>query len=117
MSDLSNYVKNNSKFLSIQDGETVTMIYKGFSIIPDRFNPGKDTVSYLLQDPITGKSIPWTKSSNKVALQMNKINTGETITITRMGEGMGTVYRIKTVGKALGNVSNVPSQDPDESPF
>lgn len=97
MSDLSNYVKNNSKFLSIQDGETVTLIYKGFSIIPDRFNPGKETVSYLFQDTETGRTLPWNKSSNKVALQFSKIGTGETVAITRIGEGVATNYRIKVV--------------------
>jgi hypothetical protein len=112
MSDLSKYVKNNSKFLSIQDGESVTMIYKGFSIIPDRFNPGKETVSYLFQDPESGKSIPWTKSSNKVAIQMNKINVGETISITRSGEGMGTAYKIKVV-----NSKPQAYSEPDESPL
>jgi hypothetical protein len=114
MSDLNQYVKNNSKFLSIQDGETVTMVYKGFEIIADRFNPGKQTVSYLLQDPDTGKAIPWTKSSNKVAAQMAKIEVGDTITIMRIGEGMGTVYKIKAIKerKVLSNV-----QEPDETPF
>lgn len=114
MSELGKYVKNNSKFLSIQDGDTVTLIYKGFEIIDDRFRPGNKTVSYLFQDPETGKSLPWAKSSNKVALQMDKINTGELISITRMGEGMGTTYRIRVLKdpKPLGNV------DPDETtPF
>lgn len=114
MSDLSQYVKNNSKYLSIQDGETVTFIYKGFSIIPDRFNPGKETVSYLFQDIETGRTIPWNKASNKVAIQFSKIGTGETVSITRTGEGMGTNYRIKVVEAKK---TTPKATDDDVTPF
>lgn len=114
-SDLNNYIKSNSKHLKIEDGETVQMVYKGFSIIPDRFNPGKETVSYLLAYPDTGKTTSWNKSSTKVASQMNQIQAGETISITRFGEGTETSYKIKVVGhKPLGNVKET---EPDETPF
>ena len=108
MKDLENYVKENSKFLSVQDGETVIMVYKGYEIVSDRFNPGKQTVSYLLQYPDSEKAIQWNKSSNKIAAQMKDITIGETISITRQGEGMGTKYRIIPVGKKLGKEDRVP---------
>jgi hypothetical protein len=96
MKDLNEYVKSNSRFLSISDGETVTMIYKGYTIVDDRFNLGKKTVQYLLQDPETDKVIPWVKSSNKVALQMLKMPLDELISITRIGEGpKDTNYKIR----------------------
>lgn len=115
--DLNSYIKNNSKFLKIEDGQTVTMVYKGFSIIPDRFNAGNETVQYLFLDPTTNKTLPWSKSSTRVAAQMAKIPVGETVTISRLGEGTETVYRIKlaNASKPLGNVSNVPTDE--EPPF
>lgn len=114
MANLNDYIKNNSKHFKIEDGETVQMVYKGFSIVPDRFNPGQETVSYLLQYPDTGKATNWNKGSLKVAAQMKGIQVGELISITRFGEGMQTTYKIKTVGKPLGNVS--PESD-DQVPF
>jgi len=110
--NLADFVKKKSKFLSIADGETVTLIYKGFSIVPDTFNPGNETVSYLFQDPATGKNLPWNKSSSKVALQMNKIGTGETVKITRFGEGFETKYKIVQVGNNQSRIDSI-----DTTPF
>lgn len=110
--DLKKFIKGNQKFLSVQDGETVTVVYKGYSIIPDRFNPGKDTVSYQFEDPETGKKLPWNKGSNKIAIQMSNIKVGETLTITRFGEGMETKYSIKLAKKTDKN-----SSDDSEVPF
>lgn len=111
MKDLNGFIKDNQKFLSIQDGDSVTLVYKGYSIVADRFNPGKETVSYLFAYPDSDKNIPWNKSSNKVAMQMAKVEIGDTVTISRNGEGMGTVYRIKVKGKPLSNASD------DQPPF
>lgn len=105
MKDLNSYIKDNSKHFKIEDGETVVMIYKGFSIVPDRFNPGQETVSYLLQYPDTKKATNWNKGSLKVAAQMKSIQVGEWISITRFGEGMQTTYKIKKV------------EEPNESPL
>lgn len=111
--ELGEFIKNNSKFLKIQDGEDVTLIYKGYSIIPDRFNPGKETVQYLFLDPMANKTLPWAKSSTKVAAQMAKIEVDTLINITRMGEGTETTYRIKPVkeSKVLGTIPD------EEIPF
>ena len=108
MKDLNSFIKNNAQFLKINDGETVEMVYKGYSIVADRFNPGKETVSYLMQYPGTSKSIAWNKGSTKVAAQMAKIDVGSLISITRFGEGTETQYKIKVVQK---------STEPDESPL
>lgn len=112
MKNLNEFIKSNSQFLKIADGDTVTMVYKGYSIVPDRFNTGKETVSYLLQYPDTGKGISWNKGSTKVAAQMAKIPVGETISITRFGEGTDTTYRIKIVENQPFSVN-----EPDESPL
>ena len=116
--NLSDYVKNNSKFLNIQDGESVELVYKGYSIVADKFNPGKETVSYLFQDE-NGKTIPWNKSSNRIATQMNKINVGESVKITRYGESFETKYKIQPVNPTVLRGAPEPQMEmePDESPI
>lgn len=94
---LEGFIKETSKFLSIQDGETVKVVYKGYSILDDRFNPGKKVVSYLFQYPGTDKTIPWNKSSSKVAAQMVKMSAGDTLEISRSGVGPQSTYRIVKV--------------------
>jgi hypothetical protein len=116
MSDLNSFIKKNSQFLRINEGETVRFVYKGYSIIPDRFNPGKEVVSYLFQYPDSNKTIAWNKGSNRVAAQMQKFATGDTLVITRFGEGPDTKYVIKKEGEPLSTVKKPPVDD-DPVPF
>lgn len=95
--DLENFIKQNAKFLSIQEGQTVMLIYKGYTIVDDRFNPGKKVVSYLFQWPGTDKNVPWNKASSKVAAEMIRYGAGDTLEITRIGSGPQTNYKIRKI--------------------
>ena len=96
-SDLDNYIKENAKFLRVGDGESIVLIYKGYSVVDDRFNPGKKVVSYLFQYTDSDKTIPWNKSSSKVAVQMAKFAPGDKLKISRLGEGPASTYSISKV--------------------
>lgn len=93
--DLDGFIKGNSKFLKIPENSSVEVIYKGFEIIPDRFNPGKETVSYQFTWPGSDKIIPWNKASTNVAIQMQKVSAGDKVKITRTGSGFATKYTIE----------------------
>lgn len=95
MKDLDSFIKSNRKYVSIQDGETFKGIYQGFKIVPDRFNPGKETVAYMFQVPNSQEMLPWTKASPKIALQMKKFGVGDVLEITRYGIATETKYLIR----------------------
>ena len=119
MKSLNDYVKLNSKFLSIPDGESVILIYKGYSIVPDKFKPGSETVSYLFVEPETGRGLPWNKSSNKIALEMKKVEIGQMVRITRFGDGFDTKYKIQVISQSIATTKTMGTsqQEPDETPF
>lgn len=96
--DLKDFVVNNRKFLKLEDGETVKAVYHGYKIIPNRFDPEKEVVSYRLT--IDGmdkdKVINWECGRADVAEQMESIPVRSTIVISRSGAGTSdTKYDIK----------------------
>lgn len=109
MKDLDSYIKQNMKFLTIEDGESVQLIYKGYSIIPDRFKGG-ETISYLFQYPDSEKTISWNKGSSRIAREMKKMAPGDLLQITRNGVGFETKYRIVS----MGNKVTPPIENNDE---
>lgn len=115
MKDLDSFIKSNRKYVSIQDGETFKGVYQGFKILPDRFNPGKETVAYMFQVGDSESLLPWTKASPKIALQMKKFGPGDVLEITRFGEGTDTKYHIRAAADPLKGLNNAPVSD--EVPF
>lgn len=95
--DIDTFLRDNMKFLKIENGETVTLVYKGYSVVPDKFNDGKEVISYLFSFPNSDKTISWNKGSMVVAREMRKIPVGETIQIKRTGEGPKTTYDITVI--------------------
>lgn len=95
--DLKSFVKNNRKFYKFADGETGTFIYRGFKVVPDRFNPDGETVVYSLQEVTGEKVYQWQNKSTKVAEQMANIAVGETIQIERKGADLKTSYIVTVI--------------------
>lgn len=91
---LEDFVKKNSKFLRLNDGEEFTGTYMGFKVVPNSFDPDKDTVLYKLAYE-DGQEISWQNGSTKVAREISPMEIGTKIIIKRTGEGTkNTKYEI-----------------------
>ena len=95
--DLSEFVKKNSKFLTIEDGDTFTGKYTGFLIVPNQFDPEKESVQYKLEYE-DGIKVTWNNGSTRVASMMSKFSAGETVTIKRTGSGTKDTKYTITLG-------------------
>jgi hypothetical protein len=96
MSDsLKKFVKDNSKFLMLGDGETFLGTYKGFKVMPNSYDPEKEIVCYKLTYE-DGKDIYWKTASLKVANIIADIPVGGKIKITRHGKDTDTKYDVSS---------------------
>lgn len=98
MSDktLSQFVKDNSKFLRLGDGECFDGVYVGYKITTNNFDPDKEMVVYKLKYADDGKEVFWQTASCAVARLFSKFKGGEKIIIKRHGDGTKTKYEIKS---------------------
>lgn len=91
MGALSKWAKDNSPFLKLEEGESVTGPYGGFK---ESSYLGKALIEYTIGDKILSSS------SGKLAMRMDNIKVGDEIKIIRFGAGMNTNYEVEVVGKA-----------------
>lgn len=107
MSDIDDYIKKNTKFLKIGDGEIFRGSFIKYVIIPDEFNPGEETVMYYFHD-LDGNELAFKSSSIKLAQDLaKKAKTGQKIAIKRSGEARNTRYEV-----GLGDAGEMPSEAP-----
>ena len=89
---LDAYIRDNMKFIKVNDGESVIETYQGYEIVPDNFNPGQKTIAW--QFDINGRTVSWTNGTSKVANQMKNFQPGDRLKISRSGIGPKTTYTI-----------------------
>ena len=94
--DLKQWAIDNNPNITFQADESVTACYKGFTIVPDAFNPGKEKVQYELE--IDGKTKYWKNGSGRIAMFFSGVEVGELIKITATGEGMKRRYDVDKAG-------------------
>lgn len=92
MGKLKDWAEEQSSFVTLEDGESITVVYKGYKVVPNSFDPDKTTVQYVLE--IDGKRKFWSTGSAKVARALDALKEGTEITIRREGEGPNTKYHI-----------------------
>ena len=92
MGKLSEWADEQSPFIRIADGESVTLEYTGFSTMTSHFDPDKEVIQYKFL--VDGEDKFWETGSQKVARAFDVIEPGMMVTITRDGEGQGTKYTI-----------------------
>jgi hypothetical protein len=92
---LNQFVKDNSKFLRLADGESFEGAYVGYKIATNSYDPEKEMVVYKLRYE-DGKEVFWQTASCAVAKLFSKFKGGEKIVITRHGELTNTKYEIKS---------------------
>lgn len=95
MGELKKWIKQNSKFLKLADGETITAAYLGFKFVQSSFDSDKETVRYTLMTS-EGEKL-WDTSSKVVADFFDKVTPEGTVKIKRLGEGRDTEYVLSVV--------------------
>lgn len=96
---LGSFVKNNRKFVKLKDGDVFMAIYKGYRIVPSRFDTEKETVQYKFQYSDSTGIVTWENGSTSVAEVMSSIKEGAMIQIKRTGsDAKKTKYEIKELG-------------------
>ena len=95
MKNLNDFVRDNSKFLRLTDGESFEGYYKGYTVTQSQFDPEKETVVYKLAYD-DGKGVFFQTASIAVAKTFGKMKGGEKIRITRKGSGTKTQYVISS---------------------
>ena len=90
MTELADWVRRNSKFLQLADGESVEGTYEGYKISANNFDPEKERVVYKLS--IDGQSKYFQSAAASVARFFDLLPVGSSVKITRAGLKMDTKY-------------------------
>lgn len=80
----------NSRFLRLEDGESVTCKLLECKTVPQQRDPEKDTYRYTLE--MQDGSKKFLESTSTGLLRKMADFVGKTVTITREGEGTETRY-------------------------
>lgn len=114
---LQEFVKDNSKFLRLADGESFEGSFVGYKVTASSFDPEKEIVVYKLKYK-DGKETYWQTASAAVAKAFSKFKGGEKVSITRKGEGNNTRWDIKSPEAVIDVDSDVDEFGADlETPF
>lgn len=90
--ELRSWAFKNDKFINLQDGESMTALFKDAKSAPSSFGSEKETMEYTLQFP-DGITKSLQSGSPQFAKKMAEL-FGKTVTITRHGVGSKTKYDV-----------------------
>ncbi len=111
MGELSKFAQQNSRFLKIEEGQTIRAAFVSFKFAKSYFNPDKDVVSYTLKTSEGNKV--WNTSSGKTAEFFDKVKPGQIVSITRHGSGNNTKYDLAIVESGESDEER-PEPEPSE---
>ena len=92
MGKLKDWADSNSQFITIEDGESLEIVYKGWKNVPNRFDTDKETIRYIFL--VDGQEKYWENGSGRTARFFDEVKEGEPVKITRKGEGQKTKYEL-----------------------
>lgn len=92
--DLEQFVKENTRFVKLEDGSTFTGKLMGMKRITNKFDSTKQAMEYEFETN-DKRLVTWTTGSLKVAREVLKYKPGAILAITRHGEGTQTKYKIE----------------------
>ena len=81
MGELANAAKKNSNFLKLEKNETVTVVFKGFRLIPSTMDPTKESAQYRFDTEFGEKF--WTNGHGQIMNFFDKLTPGAVVAITR----------------------------------
>lgn len=99
MGNLKQWARDNNPNLKFEDGDVIEGIYKGYTVVPDNFNPGKEKVRYEIE--IEGKVKYWSSGSGAIAMQFDSAKVGQMVSIGATGEGMKRRYAVEFLEKKV----------------
>ena len=98
MGELGKLAQKMSPWLRIRPGEEVTVLYKGFKLIPNKFDPTKEVFQYNLMVDNVAKF--WETGSPTVAFFFDTCDKGDIVSIKNVGDEKRAKYEMKIlVGK------------------
>lgn len=110
MKNLNDFVRDNSKFLRLEDGESFEGFYLTFKVTGSKYDPEKETVIYKLRYE-DGKEVYFQTASVAVAKTFGKLKGGEKIKIKRKGAGTNTQYLISSPDLQISPEELEPDQE------
>ena len=111
MKTLNEFAKEKSNFVSVKDGETARGIFRGYKFIEKEVRgETKEYARYLIEDPDDGKTRNLDSQSAGLANQMAEVKEGDLISISRIGEGFDTKWKVEIAG-ANGKKTSVADED------
>ena len=81
MGELAKLAQKISPFLKIADNESVDVIYRGFRMIEDNFNPGKQKVRYIVE--LDGEEKNFDSGSARVMLSFDTCLEGDLVRVKK----------------------------------
>ena len=97
MGKLSDWAKDNSQFIILDDEESVEIVYKGFKFVSNRFDPEKETVRYIFL--VEGAEKYWETPAGYVARFFDEVKEGEPVKIIKQKEGVKPRYKLELIIK------------------
>lgn len=95
MNDLDNFISDNSAYIDLADGDSVTAIYEGCKVAPNPNDPEKNIVFYSLNKG--DRTRLFKSASVKLAKVMKDIPVGSKILVKRTGQQKNTKYDVTIV--------------------
>lgn len=92
MGALADQARKMSPYLRVSPGEEVTAVYKGFKLIPNKFDPEKETIQYRLE--LDGSSKFWETGNPRVAMFFDTCLEGDIVSIKNVGEDKKPRYEL-----------------------
>jgi hypothetical protein len=93
---LKTYIKENSDFVSIKDGESYSGIYKGYKFIEKEVRgETKEYVRYSFEDLGDKKIRTFDSRSLALADKMSEVKKDSKIKVGRTGDGFDTKYEVE----------------------
>lgn len=89
------WAKISAKFISVEIGEEVEVIYRGFKIVPDKFNPEKECIQYTFETEWGNKLFE--SKSLTIARAIDTVKIGDKIKLRKEKFGDKGRYVIEKV--------------------
>jgi hypothetical protein len=93
MGELARLAQKMSPWLKIADNDQVEVIYRGFELVDDPRNPGKQKLRYKVE--VNGEEKWFESVSARVAMSFDSFNEGDRVIIQKNVENNKIRYFIK----------------------
>lgn len=93
MSECSDFVNRNSKYIILKSGDSFSGIFRGAKATTNPFDDSKELMLYDIE--VDGVKKSFKSASVRIARELSRAKEGDFVTISREGDGLKTNYTIK----------------------